>query len=244
MVDGGVSPADEQMVARFSGRVDYRVGRFLGRPHADLWVWDEESGAILGSIRSGASAPLLTLLQSVADEERSLVGDAFRAAVEHGDPIMVSCRLHSCGGSNVRSVLIAAEMSDDEPKDQSALPRTHGLAAAAGPWLAGQILDLTMLRLGATRAAANHAVSEATRHRAVIEQAKGILMVTHRIDADTAFGLLRHHSQTTNTKVHELAAHLVSHVTTSSPAAAAAPIDALLHRPELAGTTVDVPLRR
>jgi hypothetical protein len=41
MVGGGASPADEQLVARFSGRLDDRVGRFVGRPHADQWVWDE-----------------------------------------------------------------------------------------------------------------------------------------------------------------------------------------------------------
>ena len=37
---GGVSPADEQLVARFSGRLEDRVGRFLGRPQVDQWVWD------------------------------------------------------------------------------------------------------------------------------------------------------------------------------------------------------------
>ena len=137
--------------------------------------------------------------------------DAFRAAVEHGDQVMVSCRLHAADGS-VRSVLITAEMSDDEPTgvSMSALLRMDGLTAATGPWLVGHVVDLTTLRLGATRAAANHAVSEAAKHRAVIEQAKGILMLTYRIDADTAFELLRRHSQNTNTKVHDLAAHLVA----------------------------------
>ena len=119
--------------------------------------------------------------QQVADDERSLVADAFRAAVEHGDPVIVSCRLHTCDGS-VRSVLVTAERSDDGPNEQSmsALLRMNGLAAATGPWLAGQVVDLTTLRLGATRAATNHAVSEAWKHRAVIEQAKGMLMVTHQ----------------------------------------------------------------
>ena len=44
----------------------------------------------------------------------------------------------------------------------------------------------------------DHAVNEAAKHRAVIEQAKGMLMLTYRIDADTAFELLRRHSQTTD----------------------------------------------
>lgn len=45
----------------------------------------------------------------------------------------------------------------------SALLRMDGFAAATGPWLAGHVVDLTALRLGAVRAAANHAVDEAAR---------------------------------------------------------------------------------
>ncbi len=46
---------------------------------------------------------------------------------------------------------------------------------------------------------------EAMASRAPIEQAKGILMAAHGIDADAAFTLLRTHSQNTNTKLHHLA---------------------------------------
>jgi hypothetical protein len=229
---GGVSPADEQLVARFSGRLDGRVGRFLGRPHADQWVCDEQLLAILGHPQGGESASLQTLLERVADNEQPLAADAFQAAVEHGDEVLVSCRLQAADGS-VRSVLITAETSDDEPSgmSMSALLRMDGLAAATGPWLVGHVIDLTTLRLSATRAAANHAVDEAAKHRAVIEQAKGMLMLTYRIDADTAFDVLRRHSQTTNTKVHDLAAHLVAHATTLHLETAPAQIDALLQQP-------------
>jgi hypothetical protein len=230
---GGVSPADEQLVARFSGRLDDRVGRFLGRPHTDQWVWDQQMDAILGYPRCRELASLQTLLQHVADDEQPLVADAFAAAMEHGDPVMVSCRLYAADGG-VRSVLITAEVSDDEPTEQSmsALLPMDGLAAASGPWLVGQVVDLTTLRLGAARAATNHAVIEAAKHRAVIEQAKGILMVTHRIDADIAFELLRHHSQNANIKVHDLAAHLVANATTLHlDETAPAQVDAPLHQP-------------
>jgi GAF domain-containing protein len=45
--------------------------------------------------------------------------------------------------------------------------------------------------------------------RAVIDQAKGILMERHKITADQAFQLLAHASMTTNTKVRDVADHLV-----------------------------------
>ena len=52
----------------------------------------------------------------------------------------------------------------------------------------------------------------AIRTRALIEQAKGILMVQHRIDADVAFDRLRDVSQRTNTRLVEVAAGIVAQV--------------------------------
>lgn len=45
-----------------------------------------------------------------------------------------------------------------------------------------------------------------------IEQAKGILMATHRCGPDEAFGMLRRASQRANVKVNVLAAQLVEQV--------------------------------
>ncbi|OLT35017.1 histidine kinase [Rhodococcus sp. CUA-806] len=50
----------------------------------------------------------------------------------------------------------------------------------------------------------------ALEHRAPIEQAKGILMATHRIDADTAFIRLAEMSQHTNRKLRDVAAEFVA----------------------------------
>ena len=50
---------------------------------------------------------------------------------------------------------------------------------------------------------------DAMTSRAVIEQAKGILMAQHRVTADQAFGLLRTASQRRNVKLRELAEELV-----------------------------------
>lgn len=46
--------------------------------------------------------------------------------------------------------------------------------------------------------------------RTVIEQAKGMLMVTQRIDAEQAYALLVQESQHTNTKLRDVAAHHVA----------------------------------
>jgi AmiR/NasT family two-component response regulator len=46
--------------------------------------------------------------------------------------------------------------------------------------------------------------------RAVIDQAKGLLMGLHGIDADQAFALLARQSQQENVKVHAIAARLLA----------------------------------
>jgi hypothetical protein len=53
------------------------------------------------------------------------------------------------------------------------------------------------------------ALHEAVEHRAVIEQAKGMLMLKHRCAADDAFGLLREISRRERRKVRDIAADLV-----------------------------------
>lgn len=58
--------------------------------------------------------------------------------------------------------------------------------------------------------------------RAVIEQAKGILMSRHDVDADAAFEMLRERSQSGGRKVGDLAAAIVdSHGLLGKPASAA-----------------------
>lgn len=52
-------------------------------------------------------------------------------------------------------------------------------------------------------------VREYARRRAVIEQAKGILMFVYGIDADEAFAVLRTHSQNHNVKLALIAEQVV-----------------------------------
>jgi PAS domain S-box-containing protein len=54
------------------------------------------------------------------------------------------------------------------------------------------------------------ALAEITANRAEIEQAKGMLMLIYRIDADRAFEILRWRSGTTNTKLRTLAQQITA----------------------------------
>ena len=59
-------------------------------------------------------------------------------------------------------------------------------------------IDITLRRF-----AEYHDLQAAFKRRAVIEQAKGILMARHSIDAEQAFGMMRDHSQRTGEKLTE-----------------------------------------
>jgi AmiR/NasT family two-component response regulator len=69
-----------------------------------------------------------------------------------------------------------------------------------------------------------HSLQGAFGRRAVIEQAKGILMARQSIDADRAFSLLRDHSQHTGRKLADVARAVVdSHLLLVSPPGPVAP---------------------
>jgi hypothetical protein len=74
------------------------------------------------------------------------------------------------------------------------------------------VIDLTLLRVQGARGAANDAVQSSARHRAVIEQAKEVLMLAFELNADAAFALLVWHSQRSNRKLHAIAADLLAHL--------------------------------
>jgi response regulator NasT len=61
-------------------------------------------------------------------------------------------------------------------------------------------IDITLRRY-----AEFHNLEGAFGRRAIIEQAKGILMERNRIDADAAFAILRNHSQTTGQRLFDVA---------------------------------------
>ena len=56
-------------------------------------------------------------------------------------------------------------------------------------------------------------MAKAMESRAAIEQAKGVLIATYHIDAESAFDLLRQRSQTTNRKLRDVAADVVTDAT-------------------------------
>ena len=81
------------------------------------------------------------------------------------------------------------------------------LVAVLSDYVSRGLDDYAVLR---TERQQNSQLREAMVSRAPIEQAKGILMAVHQIDADAAFELLRTQSQNSNTKLRDVATAFVA----------------------------------
>ena len=70
--------------------------------------------------------------------------------------------------------------------------------------------DATTSEFGSDEQRITEALRAITERRAVIEQAKGMLMLIYRLDADQAFAVLRECSQHGNVKLRLLARQIVA----------------------------------
>jgi GAF domain-containing protein len=97
--------------------------------------------------------------------------------------------------------------SAPDPPDEKSMAWVQGFAVYAG-------VALTNAALYASTAELADQMRAAMKTRAVIEQAKGILMACKRYSADNAFRDLAHASQKANRKLNQVAADLVAQTTT------------------------------
>ncbi len=93
-----------------------------------------------------------------------------------------------------------------------------------------------------------HNLQGAFGRRAVIEQAKGILMARHAIDAEKAFGMLRDHSQHNGHKVSDVAeaivdSHLLLVPAITQPPADGAPTSATAPKTDARLSSLSEPIR-
>ena len=94
-------------------------------------------------------------------------------------------------------------------------------------------IDISMHRF-----ADYHSLHGAFQRRAIIEQAKGILMARHAVGADSAFALLRNHSQNSGRKLADIATLIVDSHLLLPQSIANAPADS---RPPKDGTELPSP---
>lgn len=189
------------------------TGRFCYDVDTDTWEWDDKVYAIHG-LPPGSITPTTELiLRSKHPDDRERVRMLLKEVTQTSMSCSLAYRLVREDGSERRVVLVGESTVSD-----------------SGSKFEGFYLDLTPEFEEETEDATRSAF-ESLEQRAVIEQAKGILMLVYGIDEQAAFAMLRWWSRNRNTKVRDLAQRLVTTVTEGQivQVDAKTSVDALLH---------------
>jgi hypothetical protein len=209
-------PADELIIQRFAGAQRDGIGRFFADPASGRWSWCDAAYEIFGYPAGSVTPSWSLIINHIPAEDSAVTEAAYQLARTRIGPFSWSHRIHV--GDAMRSILMVGETStaDGENSINPAALRRSELSdhhrGVADLSMAGYVIDLTVLRVQGARGAANDAVQNSAQQRAVIEQAKGVLMRTFGLNADAAFALLVWHSQRSNRKVHAIAADLLAHL--------------------------------
>ena len=197
-----ISPADfVGLTLLVEGRQRTAVFTDPASPEIDQAQYDSGEGPCLDAFQTGQ---VVSVGSTVVDEAYP----AFReAAATHGILSTLSLPL-AVAGARVGAMNL---YSNEE----------HGFSSADQE-IATEFAEHAAIVLANSQAYWDaHALSlrlnESMDHRAIIEQAKGILMAAQHCSADEAFDLLVAASQRENIKVREIARRLVDRATTPDP---------------------------
>ncbi|NYE35912.1 hypothetical protein F4692_001016 [Nocardioides cavernae] len=178
----------------FSASHDALVGRYAYHHETDVWTWSDEMYRIHG-FEPGEVVPSTELvMRHIHPDDRAAAWESREAVVEHQRPFSFLHRIVTA--TNGERVVIAAGHPEVEPDGTR--------------FVAGHLVDLTEIRREAVAVELDTAASDFAAHRAVIEQAKGVLVQLYSVDPDTAFALLRAFSMNSNRKVRDVAGALVA----------------------------------
>ncbi|MGE2725934.1 PAS and ANTAR domain-containing protein [Mycolicibacterium pulveris] len=185
-----------------------RVGSFRFYTDEQRWEWSDNIERMHG-YEPGTVTPTTDLLLSHKHpDDRQQVAAALERVVS-GEPFSSRHRIVDTAGRTHWVIVVGDRMVDEAGK----VVGTSGF-----------YVDYTETMQSDISAA----LSKVTEARAVIEQAKGLLMAAYGISADRAFDILVWRSQETNIKVRELASRFVTEMAGGLPADTRTRVDHVL----------------
>lgn len=184
------------------------AGRMRRDGPTEVWWWSDETYRIHGFEPGDVVPTTALLLAHVHPEDRERVEARLEHATRTGDAFSSVHRILDVEASE-RTVTVVG---------QAAGERDGGVS--------GWIVDITREVGVLASREATRAIRASAAHRGVIEQAKGIVAVSHGIGVDQAFDLLRDVSNRANVPVRTLARQVVT--LADSPSRTSAEIVAFL----------------
>lgn len=158
------------------------------------WEWSPEVERIHGYAPGEASPTTELVLSHEHPDDQSQVALTLEGSVGTGRPFSARHRIIDVQGLVHDVIVVGDRLHDDEGK----VIGTHGY-----------YVDVTPSTDRAHQRSVTKAVAEIAENRSGIDQAKGMLMVVYRIDADAAFDLLKWRSQVSNVKLRVIAERIV-----------------------------------
>ena len=163
------------------------------------WEWSEAVAQMHGYPAEPMTQSTELLLGHKHPDDRAQVANALAKSVAEAQPFCSRHRIVDLEG-NTRPVIVVADVMTDE----------DGAVIGCG----GYYVDLTETLAEEREETLQDTLPGLFAARAVIEQAKGALMLVYGISADQAFRVLIWRSQESNTKLRLLAARLVAELGT------------------------------
>ncbi|WP_181723651.1 PAS and ANTAR domain-containing protein [Nocardia gipuzkoensis] len=161
------------------------------------WEWSDDAAAIHG-YAPGEAEPSTELLQRHQHpDDRRRVSAVLAEAVETATPFCTRHRIIDTAGDTHDVIVIGDRLFDEQ-----------GTVVGSS----GYFIDVTETLEGNLQEALDDLLPDVIDARAVIEQAKGVVMFVYGVSADHAFRVLRWRSQETNVKIRTLAEQLVADV--------------------------------
>jgi hypothetical protein len=194
-----VQEAPDTLATSTDADAAVRVGGFRFWFVGQRWEWSDEV-ALMHGYEPGSVEPTTELLLSHKHpDDREHVQDLLDRALHSKSSFSSRHRFIDVGG-NVHDAIVVADRMLDE--------------AGAVVGTAGYYVDLTATIDETRKEVLDEELPDLFESRAVIEQAKGLLMAVYRVSAEQAFGVLRWRSQETNTKLRLLAKQLIDEMAT------------------------------
>lgn len=171
-----------------------RVGWFRFYFEDQRWEWSEQVQRMHG-YEPGTVIPTTELvLAHKHPDDRPQVAETIDEMLHTHRAFSTRHRILDTSGVVHHVVVVGDQLTDHH----DVVIGTHGYYVDITPTAESTHDDLITAR-----------VAEITKHRAVIEQAKGMLMVVYGVDAAAAFDLLKWRSQEGNVKLRRLAQQIV-----------------------------------
>jgi hypothetical protein len=185
--------SDDSLTQALAGGAPQRVGWFRFYFADERWEWSEQVQMLHGYEPGSVTPTTELVLSHKHPDDRHQVAATLDQMRRTHRTFSTRHRIIDTHGEVHEVVVIGDQLNDESGR----LVGTHGFYVDVTPSDA------------MTKAIVTAALNDITENRATIEQAKGMLMLIYRVDADTAFELLRWRSQETNVKLRVLAEKLL-----------------------------------